>query len=150
MPQIKIDYSAPLTRLIALHNQLAAERGKPTIKRDRANRCDVVQRLAILRTFEPLPLPAPVKPPKKKRKQPIRDAILKALAFVDYHENCITGERINKYNNRAGMTRSVGLSYQAVLARVREQFPDARTTEADLRWNANQTRAKLPDIRPRS
>lgn len=148
MPQIKIDYSAPLARLIALHNQLAAERGKLGIGKH-ANRCDVVQRLAILRTMKPIPPPAPVRP-KKKREQPIRDAILKALTFVDYYENAVTGERVSKYTSRRNTVYSVGLSYSEVLARVRAQFPDARTSEADLRWNANQTRVKLPDIRPRS
>lgn len=149
MPQVKIDYRAPLSELIALHNQLAAERGKPDIKH--CSRYELVKRLAILRTLKPLPPPPPVKQPKKKREQPIRDAIVKALTFIEYYENCITGERVSKYINRQYMAvNSVGLSYSEVLIRVRAQFPDARTTEADLRWNANQIRAKLPDIRPRS
>lgn len=53
----------------------------------------------------------------------IRDAILNALAVSTPDQS--------------------GLSYADVLARVRKRFPKAKTSLADIRWNAYQCRNRV-------
>lgn len=155
-----INYSALSdSELVALHNALAPERDVSAM---RWNRCELVERIAILRTLKPKRPPAPSRVVHlATRKQPVRDAILKEIGLITHYEHAVSGDLIavadaSKYQTR--LLISVGLPYAEVLARVRKQFPETRLSVADLRWSANQVRSmaagfegcSLPEKRARA
>lgn len=129
--------------LLTLHNTLAQQCGEKTKKSWHDSRCRLVERVAILRTL-PAKKALAAKPAVKKlrkkvkREQPIRQAILAALAIVSHYEERVTGARVNVKDVRSAKHRhklvSVGLHYADVLAIVRKKFPGA-SSGADLRWH---------------
>lgn len=81
------------------------------------------------------------KPKAEKSDEPVRtikQASLELMCLVDFYENKTTGERDNgpNYTN----ARSVGLSYAEILRRLADEFPDAKTSVACLRWYAVKVR----------
>lgn len=101
--------------------------------------------------------PKPKKPKAEKSDEPVRtikQASLELMCVVDFYENKTTGERDDgpNYTN----ARSVGLSYTEILRRLADEFPDAKTSVACLRWYAVKVRAgeryyegyQLPQRRP--
>ncbi|MFL9499180.1 hypothetical protein ACJMQP_03900 [Rhodopseudomonas palustris] len=92
---------------------------------------------------------------------PIRTLQLQLLAIVDHFEHRRTGEvftpaQAEKLSPAArAQLLSVGLPYETILAKVREEFPGARTTLQSIRRAASNARggfigydAELPHKRP--
>lgn len=163
MPELSIPYaSLTVPQLVTIHNTLAAERGHAPLKSWHDSHCRLAERVAILRTHKKLPPEEPkrsAKPRKaKKRKQPLRDAILKALAIVSHYEDAKTGDFVSKGRKRnyPRPVIAVGLPYCEVMAIVRRQFPRRRFTPVLLRVCAARVRSgepgyskcKLPAKRP--
>jgi len=150
--------------LVAVHNQLAQPRGFAPLRAWGDSRCKLVERVAILRTYKPIP-PEPKKGKAKRlrRLQPIRDAILEALAFISHYEDAKTGEVVSK---RAAKKRdpktllSIGLAYPEIIKRVRHRLRKPKWTceGITLRWTAAKVRngapgfehGTLPQKRPHS
>lgn len=93
------------------------------------------------------------------RERTIREASLEWLCHVDHHEDRTkkTGpENVVPANHPNA--RSVGLPYLTIIERIVEEFPDADTSVACLRWYAVKVRAEeigyegyeLPQRRPRA
>lgn len=166
MPQIAIPYaSLSIGQLVAIHNALAPERGETRLTSWHESRCLLAQRVAILRTKKPLPPPEePKKRPvgrPKKRNQPIRDAIMEALAFVSHYEDVKTGSIVRKrdaarYRRAGRKIVSVGLPYSECVIRVRRKFPGMSPCSGKFRVIATRVRdkeagyetCKLPHKRP--
>lgn len=162
MPRKQIPFSQLNTQtLLTIHNELAAAHGLEPLKSWRGAFVDLVKRVALLNTKTPpqkektKPEPKRRRPLPVKRKQPVRDAILEALAFVSHYETP-AGIPINKYSprNKTGLI-SVGLSYAEVAERVRKSLPTARVSGSFMRWTAAMARKgeagfaiKLPQKRP--
>lgn len=88
----------------------------------------------------------------------IRDAALALLCEVVYYEDkAQKASPENRIDGSAKNARSVGLAYDTIVRRVREQFPGAKTSLACLRWYCVKVRVGehgftgyvLPQRRPR-
>lgn len=147
--------------LLAAYNSLAKDRGVEKLKKWSGTRCQLGERVAILRTMKRLPEKiAPKKSHRTKiaglgkpRPQAIRSATLAALCIVTHYEDS-KGNRVGKKTPRA---LAVGLPYSAVLKIVRKQFPKSKVCTDSLWWAANKASSKtpgfecnLPHKRPRS
>lgn len=100
----------------------------------------------------------------KRRAQPVRDAMLEALAFISHYERS-DGKRISKQmmGRKAApgvlphSVVSVGLSYAQVRERVKKKHPESIISIDFMRWSAAMVRkgepgferGSLPDKRPR-
>lgn len=171
MPQAISFTTLKIPGLIEAHNVLASTRGVPPLRNWHDSRCKLAERVALLRTQKMIaptpandntPQPKPKAPPRpKRRRQPVRDAILKSLAFISHYENAKTGVHVHKLaawrHERADLI-SVGLPYSEVFKMVKKLAPDSNVSCAQLRLAANQVRAgqpgfahcKLPTKRPHS
>lgn len=160
MPDSPIAYKTLNTaQLLVLHNELATKRGKALLTSWRDSRYKLVERIALLRTVKELPPPETKmsaddllrEAKKPKRKQPVRDAILRALAIISYYENAETGalltkraaRRLRHYKPNIKLL-SVGLSYPEVADRVRARRPDAKISGVFLRFCAAMARKQEP------
>ena len=80
---------------------------------------------------------APVGGKKKTRTGEIRAACETLLQDVAYHENKDKPVGPDNQRKTAGKnTRPVGFSFAEILDTVKQQFPDANTSYACLRWYA--------------
>ena len=85
----------------------------------------------------------------------IKEASLTLLCHVDHFVDKKTGERQDEPGEN---TRTVGLTYTAILDEILDVFEDAETTLECLRWYAVKVRVSeksyegyvLPQVRPRS
>lgn len=164
MPQVSIPYSTlSIPDLVLVHNDLAPARGFPPLRTWHDTRCKLVQRVATLRTWPPLPPKLKAKPRGRPRKtrQPMRDAIMESLAYVDHYEDAKTGTRVSKraaakYRRARRPLLSVGLPYSECMKRVRRRFPNYAASSGTFRVVAAFVRAraaghencKLPHKRP--
>lgn len=99
---------------------------------------ELIRRAELTRRFTRWRAPETVRKPA-----PIRDATLLALSVVTHYEDKQTGARVSKPEARLRKPNelySIGLSFAAILKRVRKQFPAARIQERDLRWTATHVR----------
>ena len=170
MPQKSIAFSTmKIPELLATYNELAPSRGVRRLRVWSDSRYKLVERLAILRTRKIVPANMPtikrkkvVRRKAKKSKQPVRDAMLKALAFVVHYEDIRTGKFISKHKSKTLPRRkiiSVGLSYSECARMVKSLAPKSHVTRSQLRFTASMVKSRerpgfanciLPDRRPHS
>lgn len=141
---------------------MAVQLDIPKIKTWKGSRCDLVQRVALIRTRRMECKAAPERRTKKPktRRQPMRDLILKLLAKVTHYEDKkgVRIKRKHEADRDPAQVFSVGMSYGEILKRVKARFPKSKISNGQLRWNAAMVRAEetgfenctLPQKRPRT
>lgn len=97
--------------------------------------------------------------PEAPRKRTIREAALALLCEVTHYEEKSKkpGSEGNAFDAPSPTRRSVGLQYDDILSRLRDEFPGSQTSLACLRWYAVKVRVeehgyenlRLPQRRPR-
>lgn len=96
--------------------------------------------------------------PHAQSTRTIREAALDLLCRVEYYEDkSRKPANDNRFDEPAPERRSVGLAYDEIIRRLKEEFPDGQTSVACLRWYAVKARVeekgyeglKLPQRRPR-
>jgi hypothetical protein len=101
--------------------------------------------------------------PVEKSNRTIRAAALELLCHITHYEDKKQKSGPDNVVLKAGVLpktveRSVGLPYDEIIRRLQDEFPDAQTTVACLRWYSVKARVeefgyegyKLPGRRPRA
>lgn len=115
-----------IIQLLEEHNRLAGDQVPPLKKWPSEDKRGLAEKILALKDAER----------KKRSARTIKSAAYEHLLTVDYKDHS---------------DRSVGLSYDNILAKLQEEFPDSSTTDKCLRWYAVQLNldgAKMP-WRPR-
>lgn len=115
-----------IVQLLEEHNRLVGDDAERRLKGWKGSKEDLVARVLELRDVDR----------RRRSARTVKSAAYELLLKVDYTD----------HNNRP-----VGLSYDVILQRLKEEFPDGETTDKCLRWYAvqlNQDNARMP-WRPR-
>jgi hypothetical protein len=147
--------------LLKLYNEIAEKLGKRTMRNWTRGRCELIERVALIRTrrleadrvaaareAKEKRRRARARPRvKKQRRQPIRDCAMRYLSHVAYWADAKTGERLTKRAARTvpvARKTSYGLPYAAIVEKVKEKFPESRITNSGLRWIVAMIRDRSP------
>lgn len=72
---------------------------------------------------------------KKIKTAEIKERSVKYLcAVIYYEERSLPRGPQNKFSEPSPTRRSVGMSYVDILAKIKEEVPECKTTIASLRW----------------
>jgi len=115
-----------IVQLIEEHNRLVGDDQEKKIKTWKDDKTVLAQKIVELRDLDR----------KRRSARTIKSAAYELLLQVDYPDH---------------NQRPVGHSYDVILARLRDEFPDSSTTDKCLRWYAvqlNLDNARMP-WRPR-
>ncbi len=156
----------PMSVLVAMHNALNA--AKPATMKTFSQRSKAVERITALAEAQGINIgkhfddegnvkpPAPVEPakvtapkaaPKAKADKAPAEPKVKAPSIRAVAEEMLL-EVVGLDENK----RKVGVPYEDIIAKIKAQFPEAKTTVACLRWYAVHMRERdvLPPNRPRA
>lgn len=164
--------------LTVIYNDLRAKIGEPPIKRWAGAKSELIAKIEVLELRQkpeatpPAPTPEVVAEKPKAKQKPaakpkssdgrtIRETSLDLLAHIDFYEDKLKPSNDeNRVDADHKNARSVGLAYLEIIRRVKEEFPDADTSVACLRWYSVKVRDfkshpeysgwKLPQRRPRA
>lgn len=115
-----------VVQLLEEHNRLAGDDPERRLKTWKGTTAELAEKVVELRDLDR----------RRRSARTIKSAAYELLLKVDYLDHT---------------TRPVGFSYDVILDKLREEFPDAGTTDKCLRWYAvqlNLDSARMP-WRPR-
>ena len=161
--------------LLAQHNELATALGRDTLRSWKRSKTDLMKRIADMRialATARREAGNAAEPPKKRRAakkagtpkkdkpgRTIREAALGLLCAVDYYEDRSKDSGPDNVVEAGHEdARGVGLPYDEIIRRIKEEFPECKTTVACLRWYSVKVRVeefgyeglRLPQRRPRA
>lgn len=167
--------SKTTAELLGQHNELALALGRDSLSSWKRSKTDLMRRIADMR----IALAAArreagkvAEPPKKRQAKKtsvakkddgpgrtIREAALELLCTVDYYEDRSKDSSLDNVVLAAHKeARGVGIPYDEIIRRIKEEFPECQTTVACLRWYSVKVRVeefgyeglRLPQRRPRA
>lgn len=154
-------HTMPNKILVEHHNRLAAMfPDVPQIKSWKQKKEGLLDRISTLqqRKREQEPPKKDGKKDGKKSRRTIRKKALELLCEVAYYEDRTKpSDDENRVKPDHPQARSVGLAYDEIIRRIKDAFPECKTTVACLRWYAVKVRVeetdyegyRLPGRRPR-
>lgn len=150
-------------QLITIYNGLSPDTPLTSWKTKKTKLVDKIMRLPNFNVPEAEPIeadePEAEQTPSTDGESTIRLVSCALLCQIEFYEDRTKkASDENRVEKKHQQSRSVGLSYPDVLARVLEKFPEAATSIECLRWYAVKIRAQefgyegmsLPQRRPRA
>lgn len=139
----------PIRDLLDTYNK----RSKTKLKAWKGKRSALIERILALHREDPPPPPQPAMPSPQSilgpsKRKSIKQLTIELLQHVDYYEDRGRDEGPeNRVPAGTKNSRSVGLSYGEIMARIIREIPTARYSINSLRWYAE---SDMIGRRPRS